>query len=374
MREMRNLVVILGAGASYEYNAPLMKNFFHVATQLYSKANKSNLSNLNENFELVFAFIDKLQKSQAKANINLHNIEQIYSALEMAKLLKLDELRIGRSWKQMEVAMKYFLTKTIEERVVMMRSNSFPNYQSTSRPSFVIMGDRGKNIDNAVEHLVSLKKQGWNVTIITFNYDLVIESILATKDFEANYELDASNSIPSNTIQILKLHGSINWTLETKNRKSVITSVPIFKVGMRHKLDRYFNLSRDNRVTSRFCEDSEPFIIPPVWNKTTYQTQLGDIWRKAAVSLSNATHIYSLGYSLPETDGFFKHLYALGTVGPLPLLEFKVFDIEDPSQINGVRERYLSMLGRGAENVFTYSDQGTPGFAADLANLAEENH
>ena len=81
---MRNLTLILGAGASYNYKAPLMKDFYKVATELY--VNQSN-DNLRDQYEVVFEFMDLLQKSQAKANLDLHNVEQVYTALEMAKML-----------------------------------------------------------------------------------------------------------------------------------------------------------------------------------------------------------------------------------------------------------------------------------------------
>jgi hypothetical protein len=38
------------------------------------------------------------------------------------------------------------------------------------------------------------------------------------------------------------------------------------------------------------------------------------VWRTAAQHLSEAEHIFIIGYSLPETDQFFRYLYGLGTV------------------------------------------------------------
>jgi hypothetical protein len=363
---MRDIVVILGAGASVEYRAPLMKDFYQVATRLFTT--QYDNPKLKENFEIVFEFIDRLQKSQAKANLNLHNIEQIYSALEMAKLLKLNSLRVGRSWEAMDEAMKYFLTKTIEACVVMKHSSNFGRYTNPRR--LMTMSHPAEQIDHVIHRLTGLKEAGWKVTFISFNYDLVVESVLATANYETDYGF-ANSGLSGKSLKLFKLHGSINWALVKQPRKSIIETVPMYSAtgGVKHNLKKYFKVNDDNSIESNFCEVGSPFVIPPVWNKTTYQTQLSDVWRQAAIALSSASHVYSLGYSLPETDGFFKHLFALGTVGKQPLIEFGVFDIDPPATPNGVRSRYLSMLGRGAENVFTYNADGTRGLLAALNRI-----
>ena len=54
-------------------------------------------------------------------------------------------------------------------------------------------------------------------------------------------------------------------------------------------------------------------IVPPTWNKTEYHSNLSHVWHEAAVELGSARNIYVFGYSLPETDSFFRYLFALGT-------------------------------------------------------------
>lgn len=56
-----------------------------------------------------------------------------------------------------------------------------------------------------------------------------------------------------------------------------------------------------------------------------------------------------LMYSLPSTDSFFRQLYALGTVGPIPLKRFWVFDI-DPTR----EEVFRKLLGPGARERFRF--------------------
>ena len=68
------------------------------------------------------------------------------------------------------------------------------------------------------------------------------------------------------------------------------------------------------------------------------------VWERAAAELRQAESIFVIGYSLPETDGFFKMLYALGTVG-VPLQRFWLFD---PDESGAVEKRFRGMLGSGA--------------------------
>lgn len=59
----------------------------------------------------------------------------------------------------------------------------------------------------------------------------------------------------------------------------------------------------------------EPFIVPPTWNKTRYSEQISIIWQRAAKELSTARSIFIIGYSMPRTDEFFRHLFALSLAG-----------------------------------------------------------
>ena len=95
----------------------------------------------------------------------------------------------------------------------------------------------------------------------------------------------------------------------------------------------------------------EPVLVPPTWNKAESHRAIGDVWRKAAESLTEADNIFIFGYSLPPTDGFFRYLYALGTVGPRPLQRFWVLD---PDRTGAVKSRFEGLLGYGAKARFEF--------------------
>jgi len=53
--------------------------------------------------------------------------------------------------------------------------------------------------------------------------------------------------------------------------------------------------------------NGSPVIVPPTWNKTQNAPSIATVWREAANQLSDAENIFVSGYSLPQTDEFFKH-------------------------------------------------------------------
>ena len=109
-----------------------------------------------------------------------------------------------------------------------------------------------------------------------------------------------------------------------------------------------------------------PVIVPPTWNKTEYHGSITNVWSAAANDLSTARNIYIFGYSLPETDSFFRYLYALGTMGDTRIRRFWVFD---PDSSGLIRNRYEKLLGAGISNRFKYFEEP---FSKALKKMREE--
>jgi hypothetical protein len=91
--------------------------------------------------------------------------------------------------------------------------------------------------------------------------------------------------------------------------------------------------------------------VPPTWNKNQYHGVLTNVWNAAASELSNARNIYVMGYSLPESDSFFKYLFALGTLGKTRIRRFWAFD---PDYTDVVEHRYKELIGKGISNKFNF--------------------
>ena len=78
---------------------------------------------------------------------------------------------------------------------------------------------------------------------------------------------------------------------------------------------------------------------------------LSTIWGATARELEDAEYIFIIGYSLPETDAFFRLLYGLGTVGDKPLKKIIVYN---PDKSGDIENRFRNMMGSGALARFEY--------------------
>lgn len=81
---MSDVVFILGAGASKQCGAPLMSDFLDVARHLLST---QKVNNKKDHFERVFRAIGALQAVHSKSQLDLTNIESIFTALEISNVL-----------------------------------------------------------------------------------------------------------------------------------------------------------------------------------------------------------------------------------------------------------------------------------------------
>ena len=146
--------------------------------------------------------------------------------------------------------------------------------------------------------------ENWQVkgenTFITFNYDTVLEDSLFNLGLPFSYglgkqtkNLDCSARVSSDGsgLQVLKLHGSLNWAKQTKRRGRAFT---VF--------GNYSDVRKAGLI---------PELVPPTWKKT-FQGQIGDVWSSAVRNLQTATRVVVIGFSMPPTDMHFKYLIAAG--------------------------------------------------------------
>ncbi|MCX6641568.1 MAG: hypothetical protein NTW14_13970 [bacterium] len=93
----------------------------------------------------------------------------------------------------------------------------------------------------------------------------------------------------------------------------------------------------------------EPEIIPPTWNKGQNLNSPVKVWKQAAKELSEAKEIIVIGYSLPESDLFFRYLFALGTDSTTRIERFIVCNPDIK-----VKEKFEKIIGRGIESRFEF--------------------
>ena len=132
---------------------------------------------------------------------------------------------------------------------------------------------------------------GWlldrfEVTVVTTNYDLIVETTLGGLGVQASYCFGSEEAVSPDAgmVPILKLHGSVNW-------------------------DR----SQPQRSTPSDPPKERAFVLPPTWNKDiNAQSPLRSVWRKAVQRLAMADLLLAIGHSFPVSDTHLQYLFAEG--------------------------------------------------------------
>jgi NAD-dependent SIR2 family protein deacetylase len=321
-----------------------MANFLDVAENLLRSGRVQAKS---DHFDMVFSAIGHLQAVHSKAQLDLINIESVFNALVMARILGRFPGQSTFTGEKEEAAIKQLIATTLEQtqrfRVQRNRYLAPVPYDS-----FAML----------LRKLRSHAQRRRSVAVLTFNYDVGADLALHIEGLGPAYALDDKD--PANSVPLLKLHGSLNWAVCSKCRKVVPWHLSDFFISAGRPLEDTeelrFNVWSGHFTRLRHCDEfvvhDIPFIVPPTWNKGDHHQTIAPVWQRAALELSEAEHIFVIGYSLPETDGFFRTLYALGVVGDKPLKSFEVFN---PENYDGpVNARFKSLLGLGAQARYQY--------------------
>lgn len=170
-------------------------------------------------------------------------------------------------------------------------------------------------------------------------------------------------------------HGSTNWGIcEGCNKRIVILSEQLTDSPVE------FEALRCSGCKNGFV----PLLIPPSWDKSGYAQIISPVWKRAVDELKSATRICIIGYSIPETDAFFKYLITLALAGNHQLYKLIVVDYRTPIfnhprslQVQGyaedrVRPRYVSLLDPlFQERRFRYFDNGFAEFLRGCTSRVE---
>jgi hypothetical protein len=200
-------------------------------------------------------------------------------------------------------------------------------------------------------------------TIITFNYDLLIEETLGSLGVAFHYgckiALDELVEAPSfepgrGRLSVLKLHGSLNWVSTDDYGARRVPEVPVDEVvrGPTEFERKGWGGPGVPQfvVYSDYCkvlkQNLPPLLLPPSWRKPLAGA-LSEVWDAAVSAVRTATNVIILGYSIPQTDIHFKYLLAAGLQDNISLR--KVFFVNpalrDENQRRTLEERLLGISG-----------------------------
>jgi hypothetical protein len=277
------VAIIFGAGASrggldspVSVPPPVDKDFFDIANQLSGHGTP----------KLAKKVLDDVWQLYRKTNgIGL---ETYYRDLETRAIIGefAKTANQPKNWLRRQ--------KELEEliRRVYVHTTVYDTHASTVQPK---RSDIHRNI------LELLRNKD---TVITFNYDLVIEESFSSANLwnpvdgykiktygktrgwtkrwleDKNYEAGTKSKI-----RLLKLHGSLNWEL--------------YPTGTAIKLKPRPYLVSTRSGKTRF---EKILILAPGWKKEINKNPYKQFWRTARLQLEKCKTLIILGYSLPETD------------------------------------------------------------------------
>jgi hypothetical protein len=207
-------------------------------------------------------------------------------------------------------------------------------------------------------------------SVITFNYDTLIERVVlnALKDvgigtqdiYPVSFTNIMSRRFPivgdtqKDSFRLFKLHGSVNW---------YYSGAPSFhgEVLYYGSISPWGEVSEWENQSISEASDKVPLIVPPTSEKTTYfqHETLRQIWLKASASLSAATHVYCIGYSLPVTDLGIRFFLQHGR----PQEKISLVIVNKDSE---VVEHYQKLLGNSYNIDGKYAATGIEGLVKDL--------
>jgi hypothetical protein len=197
-------------------------------------------------------------------------------------------------------------------------------------------------------------------TLLTFNYDLVIEESFKdatiwtpnggygenvkhgkTHDWCRRWFKDRNTAAtnPESEVALLKLHGSLNWTLY-RNRQVRIKPRP-YVVKTKNKTPAYEKIA----------------VLAPGWNKPIDKNPYKAFWREARLRLEQCKTLVIIGYSLPETDLLAKALFAevIRTI-VVRKKYLKQLHLAEPN--NCVRQKFIDLFTPAlgpAGQIYSYS-------------------
>ena len=296
-------VFILGAGFSNPVGMPSIREFYNTIKKIYLDKRPSLSNFLTECFQSVVDYRNSLEKVSSKTTIDLDNIETLFSYLDMDNPLQIEvrrnliytiinTLNISTDLDNVNTTNSMKSVKTyLGKEDVRYREGNDTNYNLNIYEYFAC----------AIAGIIGTRKYDYKKddTIITFNYDILLDNIFSFMRIPIDYCYGEENQ--NTGLKYLKLHGSANWLLCKKCKK-----ITFYDKGYPNMLIKGCKICHDNGVIL------EPLVVPPTWNKSEHRKEINRVWEVALKEMSLARKIFIIGYSMPPTDMYFEYLMSLG--------------------------------------------------------------
>jgi|GEM_PF-2543290 len=368
-------IVVIGAGASVGLGVPTMVNFMDKTIDRLTKLERDRSADSAKRcvsgrrkcmrspiLQPIQDFIQEVRASASYARIDFLNIEEIYGLADMYKQLLFR--KIGRNTDIREEFNRAIYLMTIgagEElisevqvyRRVAQQIEMLKHESHTEDPQFCGQNSHSNNLVAYISLASFVDAAGKHPLCIQFNWDLAFDRALYVWDSKSNGNGGAtSGATPSpfpwtltkdkmradHTFTkhplVVRPHGGIHWH-RIKGERS---RTPKAKCDLHDRISARWQPVIDNYVSDNryhvtdnavqiddlvyrhdlwkvdtgqpmVYEGTDMLIAPPTWQKNILQYQ--EHWRTIARYLRFARRIIFLGYSLPRSDLYFRHFFAL---------------------------------------------------------------
>jgi hypothetical protein len=351
-------VYVVGAGFSADARLPMMLDFLRVARDAAVWLRQARRRREARAVEQLLTFRQEATRATFRSRIDIDNIEDLFSLASATGDRRLErELTLG-------IAAVLDYAASVEDRhccfVHLPPTRRIP--AQWGRSPFAGSG-RYSNLASVYDHYAAvisgLGADGavhHRDTVISFNYDLLLEEALGCLKIPFNYGFrpsalnfdDSASYIRrqyrSTGLTVLKLHGSLNWVgpIETP------MFAPIPPAKELPGLDQVTLYTDKVTVYGSFGDvrnkDLTPILVPPTWRKS-FGSLVSPVWDASIQALREAARIVVIGYSAPATDQHFQYLLAAGIMDNASLESVWIVNpsVRDPD----VRTRVTSLFHQG---------------------------
>lgn len=253
-------IYVLGAGCSHHTGAPLLGDFLVKARLLMES--ESGLV-YRESFERIFSWIDNLRSASYYVELDLDNLEHIFSLADMLRQIGSPE------GEQYFSDLRYVVMETLDRCQIRWQGERFQPDNLYHQFVKNLEDLNRKRSDRTYQTSSSIEKD----VIITFNYDVMLDYAIRSQGMGFDYCLGISPSPQG--LKLLKLHGSTNWAFCRKCNHSpqIVEPSPIPRGHITSPLlkenDQIYFKMVTNVLKNTPCEKCkekdvlEPVIIPP---------------------------------------------------------------------------------------------------------------
>jgi hypothetical protein len=337
MPEPPKLVLFLGAGFSWDARLPLMSEFGpeSVRTQPGVPRNASAYESgpmIEEARRTYVAFEALCRSSGLLCDRDWHNVENVFGVAEILKYTGVPSVDLDGQVVEIDdliARIQVWIWKTYQQLPV-KRGQERPEAKPNREPYWKLF--------RALRDLGVAPR----TTIITTNYDIVVEYFAYLTDIKVHYPFawDTSFGITKSGSRFVaepgdsragpilcKLHGSVNYFQSPAGFFGVTADLgdgrePVGRTGPRSFKDEPTVAMYDAIASVRKrVSGALPAIVPPSYAKLDESAWLRATWKRAAEDLAAAERIVFIGYSMPRTDGFMRGMLVgscLGRGGRVP--------------------------------------------------------